>query len=388
MITVIADDLTGAAEIAGICLRYGIEVAFGIDIVPEGHALISVIATDSRSLSEDEAYKIHLQLVSEVLKKNPNQMIFKKCDSVLRGHVLVELKATVKATGKTKVILQPANPLGGRCVKNGVYYVEGVEIEKTGFANDPDFPANTSSVRELLLDRVKNHAVIPGDIHLELLNGLESEGVYASDCNSEADLMKALEYFDKSTCLVAGSAAFFEQFLIKNQLNLKNKSTSDPKTFKNYLLVSGSIHPNSVKFAGELKQKGCPVLLFPDYLLEKEFEDYRFKSWVNMVEKEFKVAGKAVLRISNQVIEFENSSLLLKQRLSRVVKDFFENIPVKDLFIEGGATAYDILKALGWNEFVPVTELSSGVVRLKKKNEEVFITVKPGSYQWPKGLLQ
>lgn len=35
MITVIADDLTGAAEIAGVCIRYGLDVAFGIDSIPQ-----------------------------------------------------------------------------------------------------------------------------------------------------------------------------------------------------------------------------------------------------------------------------------------------------------------------------------------------------------------
>ncbi|MCH4551699.1 four-carbon acid sugar kinase family protein [Aestuariibaculum lutulentum] len=388
MITVIADDFTGAAEIAGICLRYGIDVAFGIDVVPENNALISVIATDSRSLSEDEAYNIHLQLVSKVLKRNSNQMIFKKCDSVLRGHILVELKATMKATEKNKVILQPANPTGGRFIEKGVYYVEGIEIGKTGFVNDPDFPAKTSSVKELLLNRTKNHAFKADNIHLEGFNDLESDGIYISDCNCESDLIKALEYFEKSTCLVAGSAAFFEQFLIKNQLSLKNNSKSHQESFENYFLVSGSIHPNSVKFASELKQKGCPVLLFPDYFLEKELEENRFKSWISLIEKELDSVGKAVLRVSNQVVKFENSSLLLKQRLSRVVKEVINRTRVEEIFIEGGATAYNILKTLGWNEFVPLTELSPGVVRLKKKNEEVYITVKPGSYQWPKGLLQ
>ncbi len=90
MITVVADDLTGAAEIAGMCLRYGIDVAFGIDAIPEKEAQVVIVATDSRSLSEEQAYKVHLQLAGDIIKNNPNQIIFKKCDSVLRGHVLTE----------------------------------------------------------------------------------------------------------------------------------------------------------------------------------------------------------------------------------------------------------------------------------------------------------
>ena len=129
MITVIADDITGAAEIAGVCLRFGLEVSFGIDAIPIKDAQITVIATDSRSFSEEEAYQLHLQLTKKVIQKNKNQIIFKKCDSVLRGHILTELAASMDASGKEIVLLQPSNPISNRCINEGMYYVNDVEIK-------------------------------------------------------------------------------------------------------------------------------------------------------------------------------------------------------------------------------------------------------------------
>ena len=81
---VIADDITGAAEIAGVCLRYGLKVSFGIDTIPNEVADVCVVATDSRSLSESEAYAVHSKLAADIYKQNP-AFVFKKCDSVLRG---------------------------------------------------------------------------------------------------------------------------------------------------------------------------------------------------------------------------------------------------------------------------------------------------------------
>src|SRR5690606_22283234 len=153
MITVIADDLTGAAEIAGVCLRYGVQVAFGLDSIPEQSAKVVVIATDSRSQTEHEAYKPHQKIAKQVFEKTESPIVFKKCDSVLRGYVLTELKALMEASGKPQVLLQPSNPEGNRIIKNGVYYVDGIEIENTGFSTDPDFPAKTSSVATILSER-------------------------------------------------------------------------------------------------------------------------------------------------------------------------------------------------------------------------------------------
>ncbi|HMQ44098.1 MAG TPA: four-carbon acid sugar kinase family protein, partial [Mariniflexile sp.] len=104
MIFVLADDLTGAAEIAGICLRYGLDVSFGIDTVPKKEATVTIIATDTRSLTADEAYKTHFNLAQNIISKTNNR-IFKKCDSVLRGHVLTELSALMDVTEKSSVLL-------------------------------------------------------------------------------------------------------------------------------------------------------------------------------------------------------------------------------------------------------------------------------------------
>jgi len=152
MITVIADDITGAAEIAGICLRYGLKVTFGIDTVPNVDADVCVVTTDSRSGTELEAYRTHYQLAKTIFKK-PESIVFKKCDSVLRGYVLTELSALLDVKKFKKIVLQPSNPASGRCIRDGIYYVGNEEIEETDFANDPDFPATFSEVQKLLLSR-------------------------------------------------------------------------------------------------------------------------------------------------------------------------------------------------------------------------------------------
>lgn len=385
MITVIADDLTGAAEITGICLRYGVDVSFAIDSIPEKVAQVTVIATDSRSLTEKDAYQIHFQLANEIFKKNGASIIFKKCDSVLRGHVLTELSALLRVSQKAAVLLQPSNPDANRCINEGVYFVNSSKIEDTAFSSDPDFPATKSSVQTMLLNRTSNK------VHLGLYTGkiakISSGGIYIPDCSNENDLIESLSLYSED-CLIGGSAAFFEQLLIKFKIALRKK---EPKKFsfsKDYIVVSGSTHHKSVKFAKSLQLKGCPLLVLPSELLQINVDEFFINGFIDNCAKVYSENEKLILRISDDIIQFENSSTILRNRLNFIVTKLFEILNISELCVEGGATAYDLFKKLNWQLFTPTEELALGVVRMKYNlDEKIHVILKPGSYKWPNRLL-
>ena len=161
MITVIADDITGAAEIAGIAKSAGLDtllimsvdgvcsgsedgVSVGSKISNCGKADVVVIATDTRQMSEADAVK-----EIEALAKNipSGSFVFKKTDSVLRGHIKAECQAILENTDYDQVLLVPQNPSKGRVVRDGLYYINDVLLNETQFANDPEFPAKTADVR-------------------------------------------------------------------------------------------------------------------------------------------------------------------------------------------------------------------------------------------------
>ncbi len=387
MITVIADDLTGAAEIAGICLRHGLKATFGIDALPENLADVNIIATDSRSMPEEEAYKTHRQLADIILAKKINQVLFKKCDSVLRGHVLTELSALLDATGKECVLLQPANPAANRCIHNGSYFINNELLENTGFALDPDFPSSSSLVKNLLLERANRHSKID-KVHTGIISEINSEGIFVPDCNTVNELEKCIELYNEKTIL-GGSAAFFEQFLIKYYPNLTEVKPKKHSFSDHYLLLSGSTQPESIRFAVNLKNNNCPVLVLPNNLLKKNIEESHLTDWMKETMQVYNENKKLVLRISDKIIEFEGSSKILKNRMSNVVKQLLENTSINELFIEGGATAYDLLQKINWKSFTPIAELAPGVIRMQYALDNTkYITLKPGSYKWPEGLLQ
>ena len=116
MIVVIADDFTGAAELAGICLRYGLTTTVCTEELINANTDVLLINTDSRSLKKDKAIVVTERIVKQVLQLQP-EWIYKKIDSVLRGHIIDELKVQMQLTGKQKAFFMPANPSLGRTIK-------------------------------------------------------------------------------------------------------------------------------------------------------------------------------------------------------------------------------------------------------------------------------
>src|SRR6476659_3107610 len=98
MIVVIADDLTGAAEIAGLGWRHGLTAAIlERDEAPSGAELV-VYDSNTRGCSAGAARRKVAAITRRRRERKPD-WIYKKVDSVLRGNVLAEIEAMQKALG-------------------------------------------------------------------------------------------------------------------------------------------------------------------------------------------------------------------------------------------------------------------------------------------------
>ena len=149
MIAVIADDFSGAAEMGGVGLRYGLNTEVMTEVFRDTNGDLVIIDTNTRSKSAPAAVERIKEITGQVMGMKP-AWIYKKCDSVLRGHVLPEAEAMTEVLGKGSILIIPANPLMGRTVKNGFYYIENHPLHTTDFANDTEYPARSSNVIDIL----------------------------------------------------------------------------------------------------------------------------------------------------------------------------------------------------------------------------------------------
>jgi uncharacterized protein YgbK (DUF1537 family) len=353
MITVLADDITGAAEIAGICLRFGLSVAFDFDFkigeVPS--ADVWIIASDTRSMPEKTACE-SVQKTALYLKAKGIKHIYKKIDSALRGHIIPEINVLLDLMPYKQTLILPANPEMGRTIRNGIYYIDNLPLNETAFANDPDFPAESATVSEILKKFI------------------------TPDCISTDNFKTFAQLMDAETLPVGGSA-FFETYLqnhFPSATPCRDVARQVSTIGHNILMICGSTHENSKRFIWETKT--FDVIEIPKQELEQWTPKYIFADRKRILVT---VKNDETITISPEKV---------KLSLARITKELLENYPIEELFIEGGATAYACLQACGISSLVPIEEYARGVVRMRiPGREKLHITIKPGSYPWSEKLF-
>lgn len=377
MIVVIADDVTGAAELAGIGLRYGLKVEMST-AVNETDTELLVMATDTRSMKEVDAIAEIKKVTNEVMLLKP-ELIFKKIDSVLRGHVIAELKEQLKMVGLNKALVVAANPLLGRTIRDGKYFYNDDPIHLSSFSNDPEFAIKNSDVFKMLRTDDKTVQL------KKITDDISQDGIFIGEVKSGEDLQFWASRYEKNI-LPAGGAGFFSAILETLGIKKGEEKKVLPGEAQTTLFVCGSTFNKSREAIKEIKRKEGPVSYMPEAVIRSgENDDEIYQVWSSEIVSIIQVNGKAIISIDPESInKIDISAVMLREKTAIVVKKVFEQETVHELFIEGGSTAAAIIRELGFETFMPVEELAPGVVRMRvKERDDLHITVKPGSYQWP-----
>jgi uncharacterized protein YgbK (DUF1537 family) len=262
MLTILADDLTGACDTGTLFAGGG---AVPVTVWPQAavRAPVRVLDTESRALSAIEAAR----RVEAAARRTSSARYFKKIDSTFRGHVGAEVNALLRATGGVSAVLTPAFPGQGRTVFDRVLLVDGTPVAETAIARDPEFPdPATSSVVDLLrttLDRPL--AWIPID---QLRAGLPSltarlrrlSGTVAvADAETDDDLallVDAVLALDPAPLLI-GSAGLARALAARLGL----VADRAPLPFcRRWLVVAGSRHPATRAQIAAAREAGIQVL--------------------------------------------------------------------------------------------------------------------------------
>lgn len=382
MITVIADDFTGAAEIGGIGLRRGLKVIIDTKVNNFHNAELLIIATDTRSFSKEKASAEIRELTKQINRLKP-EYTFKKIDSVLRGNVVDELIAHMEELKKTKAIVVAGNPHFNRIIKNGIYYVNDVPLAETFFANDPQYPIQSSNIIEILANGHDPSTIISANAEQDL----PSEGMIFGDVVDEEDMMKWTQRIDSNTA-IAGGAGFFDS-LLKSYFPVEDiKSETRYELGDKTLFVFGSTYPKSQKLISQIKKLGMCIVNMPDEVYQnRNFDAALIDKWANDIVSRIEKNKKVVVTIDHQISNDLGISVKVGQIIGELIRKVVDKIDLDDLLIEGGDTTSVILRHLDVSTLHPFQELGHGVIQMTAENfPNMCITTKPGSYKWPENI--
>ena len=367
---VIADDITGAAEIAGIAFARGAEVrlvcgsVYGCDTATYSTDVTTVIATDTRSMSEAEAATETKRISAAFVSPEGKKVIFKKTDSALRGHVIAELTALMEATGYERAIYLPANPSKGRIIRNGIYYIKEVRGEKqevrevplneTDFSFDPEFPARTSVLRERFPDAEAHHIIMP-------------------DAENEEDIHNVISTYNDGKTIFAGAADLFSAMIGMGCGRLKESIAKHSipiiQTHNSMLILSGSTQSKPLGL-------GIPIAPMPQEIYDGGDD---LNLWDTRAYEQER--HSLILTIPHTHRTGKEVAVHLRTMMAEMTKQLVTKHCPDHLVIEGGATAWATLQALGWTEFTITAQLAPGVVQMSATTG-TLVTLKPGSYPW------
>ena len=366
MIAVIADDITGAAEMAGIAHRLGLRVNLTMHPATEALCDVMVIATDSRSMGLDEAVAETRRVAGAIRQLPDVTVVFKKTDSALRGHVTGELGELIATLDYKDVVYLPANPSKGRIIRDGIYYVGDKPLHLTDFSFDPEFPAFSSSISERLPEA-------------------ESKGIRCPDAVSKEDIEAIVASTGPDT-LLAGAADLFTAFLKREMARgategamARHVPTSDAPASdtpfrldtSDMLVVCGSTQSKPVDC-------GAKIAYMP---LDVYDGKCSADGWIKELAGEYTGHPSLILALAHRHRSGKDSAVYIRETMGDVVSRLVEVHCPRELVIEGGATAFAILRRLGWDTFTITDEIAPGVIRMLNATG-THITMKPGSYPW------
>ncbi len=379
MIGVIADDLTGAAELGAVGFRHGLRAEIVRSGGSSGRADLVCVDTDSRSCEPVAAAK-RAAAAAKMLRAAGAQWIYKKVDSVLRGQVTAEVEAVMKQLKLERALLLPANPSLGRTIHDGQYFVHGKPLHKTEFLHDPEYPRRWSQVVRLL--------AAPENFLLRVVNGdrsLAAGTIVIGEATTSADVRSWTD-FCTPEMLPAGGSEFFNALLDAENLASPPGENNSPAAWSGReLFISGTSTHEARQFAQAEKRRKTPVFSLPQELAwGAEFTPAAVDAVTQRVVAAFAENPRVILAVGLPPVRDVAIARQLSKSVVQVAEQVLRQVNVARVFAEGGATAAELVRRMGWARLTVLRELAPGVATLAVDGDEsILLTIKPGTYAWP-----
>jgi uncharacterized protein YgbK (DUF1537 family) len=153
----IADDFTGATDLASMLVRHGMAtvqlIGVPADGIDPGDARAVVVALKSRTIEADQAIGQSLAALEWLRARGARQILFKYCstfDSTERGNIGPVSEALLDALGTDFTIACPALPENGRSIYLGHLFVGDQLLSDSHMRHHPLTPMTDSNLVRVL----------------------------------------------------------------------------------------------------------------------------------------------------------------------------------------------------------------------------------------------
>ncbi|WP_105382916.1 3-oxo-tetronate kinase [Neorhizobium alkalisoli] len=401
----IADDFTGATDLAALLARSGLPVSLRIGVPAETEgvadaAAFEVVALKSRTVPVDDAIAQTRQAYAWLKKAGATRFFWKYCstfDSTAEGNIGPVAEMLMAELGATQTIYCPAFPENGRSVFMGHLFVGEQLLSESPMRDHPLTPMRDSSLVRLLAPQVHKKVglanrlvVAEGTEALQArLETLAAEGVMhvITDAVSDQDLETIAAATANLPLLTGGSAIagklprlYLEQGVVEP--SAARSSDSLPKGGQ--LVLSGSCSAMTRKQVAYYAGKSASLRLDPVALAGEGVGPT--EAWLQRRSAEepkliFATAEPEEVRKAQEKLGFEKASQLVEQVLADLARQAFQS-GVRRFVVAGGETSGAVIQALGIKRLEIGPEIAPGVpwTFAELEGERVALALKSGNF--------
>lgn len=366
-ILIIADDFTGANDTGVQLKKRGLNtkvVLEGSSIEDDGYSY--VLDTESRALMSDKAkQKVKNELSSVDL--NNYDLIYKKVDSTLRGNISAEIKAIDELYNPDFIIFAPSYPDIGRTTIDGVHLVNGKRVTQTEFSKDPKKPVLEDRLNYIFsdysIDDVKLHKL--KELREDDLN-LKHKHIHVFD----------IENNDDFSVLVDKALTIEGKILWVGSAGLANELFRKLFPQKSAIAVVGSLSEVSKAQMRYANAKGVNIVKID---ISKLLYNDDISNYVETIRNLIKENKDIIVTSSYSDEDYLNSiktgeelsmsrediSNFTQKILSKIIINGIQNLDISGLFITGGDTAIEFIKATNASGSIIDEEVLTGIPMMR-----------------------
>lgn len=397
LLGVIADDFTGASDIANTLKKSGMSVTLvaGVPTEPVEKTDAVVIALKTRSVAANVAVELSLAALVWFRAQNCQQIFFKYCstfDSTANGNIGPVAVALADALQAKKVLCCPAFPANGRTVYQGHLFVGSKLLSESGMEKHPITPMTDSNIRRWMAKQCKENiglidlsTIRKGHAQVKDAIDLSAERVFIADAIDDHDLMTLGTAVQDHPLITGGSGIALG---LPNNFRRRGQLEEDQSTFEGAtgpcVILAGSCSGATLSQIEVYKAKAPALRIQANEFLSNSNLLSDCLDFANQHRDETPLIYSSdtpvqILETQTQFGVAQTASAFesfFGACATKLVKEGFERV-----IVAGGETSGAVVSALGTKSFTVGPEIAPGVPCLQAATRQpLALALKSGNF--------
>jgi uncharacterized protein YgbK (DUF1537 family) len=405
---VIADDFTGATDVASMLVRAGMRTVQVIGVprddrlLPEADAV--VVALKTRTVPADEAVRESLAALRWLQAAGMRQCYFKYCstfDSTAAGNIGPVAEALLRSLGSDFTIACPAFPENGRTIFRGHLFVDDLLLSDSGMRDHPLTPMRDASLVRLLQAQVqasvgliRYDTVAQGSAAVQArIAALRSQGVVlaVADAIDNDDLRVLAAACADLPLLTAGSGLALglpEVYASRGWMKPDAQAARLDPVAGGAAVLAGSCSQATNAQVAQWQAAGRPALAIDARALARgEPVAQNALAWATArLPREavliFATAAAAELKAVQAELGAARAGALVETCLAQIARGLVD-AGVQRLVVAGGETSGAVVQALGVATLRIGPAICPGVPWTQAEGRPLWLALKSGNFGGP-----